>query len=97
MVPKATTPVGRVGTNGHGRGAIRFARLALGLMAAAAPARCGAFVDERRIVVGDGGGRARTRNAHPAQLGQCGFRSGCWLVVLGFGLRASTVAWPPTA
>src|ERR1700677_3595860 len=47
--------------------AIRFARLALELMAAAAPARCGAFVDERRIVVGDGGGRARTRNAHPAQ------------------------------
>jgi len=22
-------------------------------------------------------------------LGQCGLRSGCWLVVLGFGLRAS--------
>jgi hypothetical protein len=30
-----------------------------------APARCGAFADERRIVAGDEGGRVGTRNAHP--------------------------------
>ena len=45
----------------------------------AAPARCGAFADERRIVAGDGGGRET--NAHPV----CGFRSGWW--VLGVGVR----------
>jgi hypothetical protein len=39
MVPTATTPVGRVDANGPGRGAIRFARLALELMAAVATAR----------------------------------------------------------
>jgi len=27
--------------------------------------RCGAFVDERRIVAGDEGGRVRTRSDHP--------------------------------
>jgi hypothetical protein len=31
----------------------------------AAPARCGAFADERRIVGGDDGGRVRRRDAHP--------------------------------
>jgi hypothetical protein len=34
-----------------------------------APARCGAFVDERRVAVGDGGGRVRTRDAHPVPPG----------------------------
>jgi hypothetical protein len=29
------------------------------------PPRRGAFVDERRVVAGDGGGRVRTRNARP--------------------------------
>jgi len=29
-----------------------------------APARWGAFADERRVAAGDAGGRARTRNAH---------------------------------
>jgi hypothetical protein len=32
----------------------------------AAPERCGAGADERRIVAGDGGGRVLTRNAHNA-------------------------------
>ena len=36
---QAPTPVGRVDANGHGRRSIRFARLAVELMAAAAPAR----------------------------------------------------------
>ena len=61
MVPQATTPVGRVDANGHGRGAIRFARLALELMGGrrtgvliatfhcAAPGRCGAFAAGQRI------------------------------------------------
>jgi hypothetical protein len=35
---QAPTPVGRVDANGHGRRSIRFARLAVELMAAAAPA-----------------------------------------------------------
>jgi hypothetical protein len=30
----------------------------------AAPARCGAFADERRVVAGDGGDWAQTRNGH---------------------------------
>jgi hypothetical protein len=35
----------------------------------AAPARCGAFADERRVVAGDEGGRVRTRNAYPVPSG----------------------------
>jgi hypothetical protein len=27
----------------------------------------------------------------------CGFRSGCRVVVMGFGIRAAAVAWPPVA
>ena len=63
---------------------VLFARALIATFRCAAPARCGAFADERRVVVGDAGGWCRREtNAHPV----CGFRSGWW--VLGFGVRAS--------
>jgi hypothetical protein len=43
----------------------------------ASRAHCGAFVDERRIVVGDAGGRMRTRNAALAEKRR-------WVVGAGF-------------
>jgi hypothetical protein len=69
-----------------GRGpcqAIRCARLERERMAPAshaaltaafhsvAPARCGAFVDEGRVVAGEGGGRAWTRYAHSVRRHCC--------------------------
>jgi MFS family permease len=49
-------------------GLILFGTVLIVTFRRAAPARCGAFADAR-IIAGDGGGRGRTRNAHPARLG----------------------------
>jgi len=64
-----------VGQHPSTRLAVRYARLVrerttpfrtgAPIATGAAPARCGAFADERRIVGGDVGGRARMRNAPP--------------------------------
>jgi hypothetical protein len=71
-----------------GTWAVRFARLELeldnalfapGVRIASSnrdmPPRCGAFADERRVVAGAGGGRVRTRSAHPVPSGSAA--SGC--------------------
>jgi hypothetical protein len=60
-------------------GARRTVRLHTGAPIAtvrrAAPARCGAFADARRIVGGDEGGRVRTRNCPLGQIAVFRMRS----------------------
>jgi hypothetical protein len=65
----------------------------------AAPARCGACVDERRIVAGDGGGYVRTRKVHPVPFGQCGSADCHKMVGVRMNYRElglERIASPPT-
>jgi hypothetical protein len=54
----------------------------------AAPAPCGAFADERRVVAATKG-RGRTRNAHPVPSGSTalGLTSGFWVRVSAYTLH----------
>ena len=54
----------------------------------AAPARCGAFADQRRIVMGDEAALCDAIHSS-GPLGQCDFRSGLRVVNAGLGLSAS--------